>query len=207
MKRVAILAVLGASVLAAPAHATLVTFDDLPGLSGVVQNGYGGINWNSNFSYFSTEQRPFTANSGSTRIFANYALHPERTYGTLSFTFNDPVQFQGFYASGYNWNPVSFGLYVGGVRVAFSDNEVMPTFNPQYVFTTYQGFVDEVRIYNVNGFAAFDDFMYSGAAPLLKAQAFNSTAVPEPASWAMMIAGFGLVGGFMRRRSTRVAFS
>jgi hypothetical protein len=26
--------------------------------------------------------------------------------------------------------------------------------------------------------------------------------VPEPASWAMMIAGFGLVGGSMRRRST-----
>ena len=30
------------------------------------------------------------------------------------------------------------------------------------------------------------------------------TAVPEPATWAMMIAGFGLVGGAMRRR-TRVA--
>ena len=29
------------------------------------------------------------------------------------------------------------------------------------------------------------------------------TAVPEPATWAMMIAGFGLVGGAMRRR-TRV---
>jgi hypothetical protein len=24
--------------------------------------------------------------------------------------------------------------------------------------------------------------------------------VPEPATWAMMIAGFGLVGGAMRRR-------
>jgi hypothetical protein len=28
----------------------------------------------------------------------------------------------------------------------------------------------------------------------------TSGAVPEPASWAMMIAGFGLVGGAMRRR-------
>ncbi len=28
------------------------------------------------------------------------------------------------------------------------------------------------------------------------------TAVPEPASWALMIAGFGLVGGALRRRST-----
>ena len=29
------------------------------------------------------------------------------------------------------------------------------------------------------------------------------SAVPEPASWALMIGGFGLVGGFMRRRSVR----
>lgn len=34
------------------------------------------------------------------------------------------------------------------------------------------------------------------------------TAVPEPASWAMMILGFGLVGGAMRRRqNVRVSFA
>ncbi len=32
-------------------------------------------------------------------------------------------------------------------------------------------------------------------------------AVPEPATWAMMIVGVGLVGGAMRRRKTRVAVS
>ncbi|MBO9574118.1 MAG: PEPxxWA-CTERM sorting domain-containing protein [Sphingobium sp.] len=31
--------------------------------------------------------------------------------------------------------------------------------------------------------------------------------VPEPASWAMMIAGFAAAGGAMRRRKTAVAFS
>lgn len=34
-----------------------------------------------------------------------------------------------------------------------------------------------------------------------------TAAVPEPATWAMMIAGFGLVGGTMRRRSTKIAFA
>jgi hypothetical protein len=29
-------------------------------------------------------------------------------------------------------------------------------------------------------------------------------AVPEPASWAMLVAGFGLIGATMRRRQTRV---
>ncbi len=32
-------------------------------------------------------------------------------------------------------------------------------------------------------------------------------AVPEPASWTMMLAGFGLVGGMMRRRVTNVSFA
>jgi hypothetical protein len=31
----------------------------------------------------------------------------------------------------------------------------------------------------------------------------NTAAVPEPASWAMMLAGFGAVGGALRRRSAR----
>jgi hypothetical protein len=30
-------------------------------------------------------------------------------------------------------------------------------------------------------------------------------SVPEPASWAMMIAGFGLIGGAMRRRAAATA--
>lgn len=32
-------------------------------------------------------------------------------------------------------------------------------------------------------------------------------AVPEPSTWAMMIAGFGLLGGALRQRSTRLATS
>jgi len=35
----------------------------------------------------------------------------------------------------------------------------------------------------------------------------GSGAVPEPASWAMMLGGFGLVGGAMRRRKAKVAFA
>ena len=38
--------------------------------------------------------------------------------------------------------------------------------------------------------------------------AVSVTAVPEPAAWAMMIGGFGLIGGAMRRRRrTSVAFA
>jgi len=36
---------------------------------------------------------------------------------------------------------------------------------------------------------------------------FAAAAVPEPASWMMMIGGFGLMGAAMRRRKTSVAFA
>jgi hypothetical protein len=34
-----------------------------------------------------------------------------------------------------------------------------------------------------------------------------TVSVPEPASWAMMLAGFGLMGGAMRRRRTNLTFA
>ena len=37
--------------------------------------------------------------------------------------------------------------------------------------------------------------------------ATTSSAAPEPASWAMMIGGFGLVGAAMRRRSLKVSWA
>ena len=43
-------------------------------------------------------------------------------------------------------------------------------------------------------------------AVITEAPTTPTGAVPEPASWAMMVAGFGLVGGALRRRSmARVA--
>jgi hypothetical protein len=51
-------------------------------------------------------------------------------------------------------------------------------------------------------FNEFDPAAYSGSI-------LSSGAVPEPATWAMMIGGMGMVGGAMRRRrvSTKVTFA
>ena len=48
--------------------------------------------------------------------------------------------------------------------------------------------------------AAFDNF-FLDASPLIQ------SAVPEPATWAMMIAGFGLVGGAIRRQRAKLAYA
>ncbi len=47
---------------------------------------------------------------------------------------------------------------------------------------------------------------FSGGV-LFSTELFTPPAVPEPASWAMLIAGMGIVGFAMRRRKTTVAFA
>jgi len=54
-------------------------------------------------------------------------------------------------------------------------------------------------------------FNLAGIYGPTSSEAFTLTSanggVPEPASWALMLGGFGLVGGAMRRRRTSVAFA
>jgi hypothetical protein len=44
-------------------------------------------------------------------------------------------------------------------------------------------------------------------APTFSVTQVVASAVPEPTTWAMMLAGFGMVGGALRSRRTRVSFS
>ena len=61
-----------------------------------------------------------------------------------------------------------------------------------------------------SGFGFYNVNLTTGAATLVSrtdglrniAVAGATAAVPEPATWAMMIAGFGMIGGTLRRRAT-----
>ncbi len=67
----------------------------------------------------------------------------------------------------------------------------------------------DVTIYNAAGdtlyTGRFDNTRLVGAGNTVTFDAAG--AVPEPATWAMMIGGFGLIGASLRRRAARVAFA
>ena len=77
------------------------------------------------------------------------------------------------------------GGFVGAF--AFTVAPGTPTF---FGFTSV-GTIGSIAVRQIGGFAVMDNVSFSGTA---------GPAVPEPASWAMLIAGFGLVGAVSRRR-------
>jgi Trypsin/PEP-CTERM motif len=84
---------------------------------------------------------------------------------------------------------------------------------PQFV----NGRIASLTSYGLSFGANFGDILgglqssfgeFNGFVPtFIHADFINASLVPEPASWAMMIIGFGFVGGAVRRRRTRVNVS
>ncbi len=96
-------------------------------------------------------------------------------------------------ASGYT--SYDYASLYGGTRIYFYD--------------TTTDYLQLVVPSNFSGTGAVltNGYSYAQIAPQNQATvaAGTVTAVPEPASWAMMIVGFGLAGSALRRRGTRPA--
>jgi hypothetical protein len=111
--------------------------------------------------------------------------------------FSDPLLANGFslrYSFGY-FNNIKYtgGTYAGGAS------------NPSFEFTLgkYATPLDpnlEPGTYSADP-GPFADFGFSN---MMDAE-MNAAAVPEPASWAMLVAGFSVMGGTLRRRRAVVA--
>ncbi|MBO9671157.1 MAG: PEP-CTERM sorting domain-containing protein [Sphingobium sp.] len=91
---------------------------------------------------------------------------------------------------------------LGGLTITFlnPDTNIYDTVNLTGI-QLFKGPVDAPTLITF-GPAAFDDYDTPGA------RSYVAQAVPEPASWAMLAVGLGVVGAAMRRRRTvRVAFA
>ena len=93
----------------------------------------------------------------------------------------------------------TFDLAAGGQATryyTFNWNNPSPVTVNTATFTGL-GEITRFSFRNQSTAAQFDNITLSTVA----------AAVPEPATWAMMIGGMGVVGGSLRRRSTKVRFA
>lgn len=112
----------------------------------------------------------------------------------------------------YDFYGVADGIHYGGNDVpTFRDHAftgtafsaILKVQRPYRLVTHWGGDVGDVE---ERGFyyldAVYGDFYFAGPGPVRLDYAFERISeVPEPSSWAMLIAGFGLAGWSLRRRT------
>jgi hypothetical protein len=117
--------------------------------------------------------------------------------------------FQTYQNVSYNGGPAELdylAFYIGGVGGGV---DIFPHDSPNeygvYSPTGVQVFAGTLTAptFFTGSFDLYDYF-YEDVAYHLDITSNAAPGVPEPASWAMLIAGFGLTGAAMRRRGVRV---
>lgn len=142
--------------------------------------------------------------------------------GTLSFkTINDMTVGQTFYGAGANLFSINLlsggaisGLGSSGSLIA-SENGSAVFGAPTSDFLNISGAANQELSMSLNGITSALAFVQGQALSSFNATArgsyaadgdFSATAViPEPATWAMLMTGFGMVGSLARRRRNVVA--
>lgn len=172
-----------------------VSFDDLAtGQHGSISSGGVTITSSSGSLYVSSDY------AGAYNTFGQSLTNNGYMIGDFTFDFATPVNGFGFFfgASDDPWT----------LRAYDSANNLLETLlispvngsNAGDFFGILANGVTRATLTGPGSDHVFlDNFTTGGAGPI--------SAVPEPATWAMMIAGFGLAGAAIRGRRRREAFA
>jgi len=201
IKSVAAAAIVAAFAVAMPAQAatTLLTFDTGIGNFSPVPNGYGGLNW-SNFYGYSKFNRGASGYKNGMVSPDFVVFKPNANPASISSS----TDFQ--LASGYLTGAWNDGMTVtvkgyNNSALIYTQNFVVTSVSPTFV-SFNNALVDNVVFSSAGGTShGYGGYGYHFVLDNLTIGA----NVPEPASRALMIVGFGLVGVSMRRRKVALA--
>ena len=176
-------------------HRTILAAAALLATSAIVapaQAQYTVSNTNGGDGYLTTGTAPFAfqlwgANNG---VGSNitFATATAASTGTLSLDYSYSTGDQ----DGSSYDPA--GYFING-------NLFQLTANGSYAVQS------GTAVFNLNAGDSYGFYVYSTDSCCGPAQ-ISFSAAPEPASWAMMLGGFGLVGGALRnRRKVAIRFA
>lgn len=189
MKKLALaLAVASTLVVSTAANAVVLTFDDLPSICcTLIPNGYGGLQWD-NFGVLGA----YTSSSYTGTGYDTGTVSPPN------------VAYNG------NANPASFSS-----GTAFSLNSMYVTKAWNAGITHFDGYVGNALTYTMDVFSTttgptLATFNWTGLNKVTMSDGnytlhtaidnLTLSPVPEPETYAMLLAGLGLMGFTTRRR-------
>jgi len=124
------------------------------------------------------------------------------------------AQQTGLAAIGYNWDGLNFGSLPKLSPLNGATNIDFPGLlnGISYIGIHVGGGAGggQTTFYKFNAGSSLDAFtlhLANSSGAVLYWTDPGTPSVPEPASWALMLGGFGLVGGAMRSRRAAVSFS
>ena len=187
------------AALSVGAHASVLTFEDVPLTTGphfFLANFHGfkfGTNVLATTAWFYTDEVSafYTPKSPSHYIATDFSLYTGAQFeATQSITSVTAFIFDGAWFTGQD--KIRYQLYKSGLLVHTStDSHSLTDTTPQFVNSGYTGLVDEVVIFGTQGYYALDDFTYN-----------TGTGVPEPTSLALVLLACAVGAGAARHRST-----
>lgn len=212
--RRSLLGLVGLIAVSGPAHAaTTLNFE------GLADDAPVGNFYAPNYVFSASARAIIDSDAGGTGNFAN-----EPSANTIlifldaaSAVLNVPNGFTtgfSFYYSSYSATAVSVwsganatGTLLGSINLAAQHDQNCsgdPTgqfCNWTAAGVNFAGTAMSIDFGDTANRTGFDDITFGSDTP------GGVGAVPEPAAWAMMIAGFGLAGGSLRRRRAKLAYA